>query len=513
MQKKSENFLERMIKKDYNNNLEKVLSKKDFSEEVKNTLLSLFYKIENGYQDYSTVKRETFDKKEYIGKLINIIEKDCEKIEFINQKDQKKEKVDKEKKEIICLPIEHKILYALAKIQKRNVVVKYLDESIEESFSFMLNIGNNMNIVEPLRDFNGFSWNTIQKDIEDLNYNLIYQNIVYLVGNQFVDKWVNDYEPLVDYFDLFQNNLQKRYGKEIKDTMIYYFIILSLKQKGYYEEEFYLEIQKKKEKLEEDKIQLENKEFYLANLVKKKKEKEKEVKILDKIMNDKKLLIQEYERRNQNLPLEKKVFSIRVLKNKLKEERDGILKEINQCNKWMNPKAFLEKRNEVEKKLKYFREVENSEIKEDLMELQKEIIKCMYMDVKRAEDKSTLIKLIYQYRYYSLLPIENNKTLREEKELEKSFQKLSKTLIQKAIEMKVINPIAEKEEINFNIIEKLWLLKIITLQDISIKLIAGKDNIEMVIYDEETEENRIKLENITKDDIKIKFDKKIRLFI
>ena len=103
--------------------------------------------------------------------------------------------------------------------------------------------------------------------------------------------------------------------------------------------------------------------------------------------------------------------------------------------------------------------------------------------------------------------------MREEKELEKSFQKLSKTLIHKAIEMKVINPIAEKEEINFNIIEKLWLLKIITLQDISIKLIAGKDNIEMVIYDEETEENRIKLENITKDDIKIKFDKKIRLFI
>lgn len=78
MQKKS-NFLTKFVKKDYNNKLEEVLSKKDFSEEVKNTLLSMFYKIENGYKDYKNVKRETFEKKEYIEKLINIVDKDCKK--------------------------------------------------------------------------------------------------------------------------------------------------------------------------------------------------------------------------------------------------------------------------------------------------------------------------------------------------------------------------------------------------------------------------------------------------
>ena len=65
MQKKN-NFFTKIAKKDYNNRLEEILSQKNFSEEAKNTLLSMFYKIENGYKDYKTVKRDTFEKGEYI---------------------------------------------------------------------------------------------------------------------------------------------------------------------------------------------------------------------------------------------------------------------------------------------------------------------------------------------------------------------------------------------------------------------------------------------------------------
>ena len=114
-----EKLFNKIVKKDYNNNLEKVLSKKDFSEDVKNTLLSMFYKIENGYNDYQVVKRETFKKQEYIEKLTNIIEKDCNKIEFISKNSKKNETINNEKKEIICLPIENKLLYSLAKIREK----------------------------------------------------------------------------------------------------------------------------------------------------------------------------------------------------------------------------------------------------------------------------------------------------------------------------------------------------------------------------------------------------------
>ncbi len=117
-------LFDKIVKKDYNNNLEKVLSKKGFSEDVKNTLLSMFYKIEGGYNDYSEVKRDTFTKQEYIVKLIDIIDKDCKKIKFISKNDIKRENVDSIKQEIICFPIENKILYSIAKIRKEKYCCK-----------------------------------------------------------------------------------------------------------------------------------------------------------------------------------------------------------------------------------------------------------------------------------------------------------------------------------------------------------------------------------------------------
>ena len=119
-----EKLLNKIVKKDLNNSLERVLSKKNFSVDVENTLLSMFYKIENGYDDYNVVKRETFEKKEYITNLINIIDKNCENIKFITKRDDLEESVDIEKKEIICKPIEINLLYDLSKIRKKRYYCK-----------------------------------------------------------------------------------------------------------------------------------------------------------------------------------------------------------------------------------------------------------------------------------------------------------------------------------------------------------------------------------------------------
>ena len=43
------------------------------------------------------------------------------------------------------------------------------------------------------------------------------------------------------------------------------------------------------------------------------------IKDIDKTVSNKRLLLEEYEKRNEKLPLEKKIFSIRVLKNNLKK--------------------------------------------------------------------------------------------------------------------------------------------------------------------------------------------------
>ena len=59
MQKKNnDKFIGKIVKKDYNNELEKVLEKKYFNENVKNILLNILYKIETAYKDYEKVKQD-----------------------------------------------------------------------------------------------------------------------------------------------------------------------------------------------------------------------------------------------------------------------------------------------------------------------------------------------------------------------------------------------------------------------------------------------------------------------
>ena len=512
----SDKFLSKIVKKNYNNQLEQVLSKKDYPEEVKNTLLSIFYKIENGYNDYQTIKRQTDDKKEYIEKLISIIQNDCDQIQFISQKSNEEEKVDREKKQIICYPIETHLLYALSQIRKKNIMVQYLDEIIEEAMSNLLGIGNNINIVEPFRDFNGFSWNIITKDIPDLNYNLLYQSILLLVGNQLIDKWANNSEPIIDYFDLFQGELEKKYGKEIKDKIVKLLIQLAIELKVQNDEELKHKIQNKVNTIKKETKDMENKEQFLLKIANKKKRLERQIKKIDTIINDKNLLIAEYERRNEKLPLEKKIFSIRVLKNTLKEERKKMIEQIKEYNHIMKPKVFLEKKKILEQKLEYMDTLEKlspqNTFKKEI-DLQKEMIKCMHINLKNAKERKDIINSIYQYRYYNFLPVNNRKNIGQIKGLENNLNTLIKEIIDKALEMKIINRILNNDEQNYLMTKDLFLSKIITLEDINIKPLSKNNEIYLTIYDEEIEDTKIKLETITKEEINIKFNKKTKLFI
>ena len=59
--------------KDYNKELEKILENKDFSEDTKNLLLSMFYKLEISYNDYFLVKGNCKTKQEYLENILENI--------------------------------------------------------------------------------------------------------------------------------------------------------------------------------------------------------------------------------------------------------------------------------------------------------------------------------------------------------------------------------------------------------------------------------------------------------
>lgn len=85
---KKEKILRKINLKDYTNRLEKVLEKKDFSLQLKNLLLSMFYKIENAYSDYEKTKVEVCEKGEFLERVIKIIEEQCNEIISFKQDNQ-----------------------------------------------------------------------------------------------------------------------------------------------------------------------------------------------------------------------------------------------------------------------------------------------------------------------------------------------------------------------------------------------------------------------------------------
>ena len=354
---KKKNLLEKIVKKDYNNELEKVLETKQFDEHVKSTLLSILYKIEAAYKDLETVKKDVQTKEEYVANIIEIIKNNCDSIKIIRMNDEENKIpnnktyiVDKENKTIIAYPIERKILYAIAKISKKDKIIKDDYFLINETLSELINVGNNINMVEPLRDFNGYSWTTIPQEIESIDHNLIYQILRILVGHKFLNKWVRNDEFIIDYFYLFKEELECKYGKEnmnrLIDILAKISILLSIKFNSKETEEI-LEI---KGKIDNEFEKIQDKKEFLEQTTKRKIDINKQIMRIDEIINDKELLQKEYVARNEQLSLEKKIFSMRILAKIMEEEKKEKKEELEKLNRIMNPQNFVKYQKELEEK-------------------------------------------------------------------------------------------------------------------------------------------------------------------
>ena len=198
------------------------------------------------------------------------------------------------------------------------------------------------------------------------------------------------------------------------------------------------------------------------------------------------------------------------MKKALNDERDSLLTEIEKLNNSIKPKEFIKQREFINQKYEILCDLEENtekKIYNDLIELQKNIIKCINKNIKEVSNKQELIELMYQFRYYCYLPITVKTNIMEEKKLQRYIEKIAKELIQKAITTKLIPQIIEDENMNYKITKKIFLSKIISLEDINIKIIENKENMILKVYDEGIEDFEI---NIKKERIKIRKNKKIR---
>lgn len=515
------NLLEKIVKKDYNNELEKILEQKQFGENAKSTLLSILYKIEAAYKDLETVKKDVETKDEYILNILDIIKNNCNSIKIVKMNDKESKIpenktyiINKEKKEIISYPIERKLLYAIAKIGKKDKIIKEDYFIINETLSDLINVGNNIDMVEPLRDFNGYSWTSIPQEIESIDHNLIYQNLRMIVGYKFLDKWIRNNEFIIDYFDLFKEQLEEKYGKENKNRFIDILskisILLSIKFNNIEKENLIII----KQEIEKELNKTQNKELFIENITDRKLEISDKIKEIDTIMNNKDLLQKEYIKRNKKLPLEKKIFSMRILSQIMEKERDKYFKKIEKLNELINPQNFIKYKKEIEEKYKYLKILNTENIEEELdkfkIQMQKIFLDCIMINISKAESKQEIEKIIYDFRYYLLLSYNHERTVQEVEKLQKQIGDVSTLLIDKAIELKAIQKISNDREINYEILKNIFSVRIIKLEDAYLKITKEKNKYFIKIFDENIFEEKIEISKPK--DLEIKLNKKIPIW-
>lgn len=526
MQKKKDKLFDKIVKKNYNDELETVLETKDFSENVKSTLLSILYKVEAAYKDVMVVKQDVESKDEYLQNIIDIIKNKCDFIKLIHIGDEETSIlenhtffVDTKKKYIECYPIERKLLYAISKISKKDRIIKDDYFLVNITLSDLINVGHNINMVEPLRDFNGYSWTTLAREIESIWHNLVYQNVRILLGHEFMNKWVSNTEFMMDYFDMFQGNLETLYGIELSKDFVCLLFKISVLLEIKYDSSKIENIKQIKCEVEESLSKMQDMANFVQELTRKKLEITAKIRNVDTIINNKSLLEEEYIKRNSQLPLDKKIFSMRVLGEIMVKEREEYFEQIDKLNDLMNPQKFVNHKKELEEKQKYLSLLDVSDvdgkIEEEMIEFQKSFLKCFEIRLEKVQDKQELVSFIYQYRYYLMLPFNQEKSIHEVEALKSKVVQVTKKLLQKAHQLKVIAIISKDEDIDYVILKNIFTSRIINLQDLNLKVTKEKEKFYVQMFDENAFEEKIELgtkEEFSIEELEVKLGRKQKLF-
>ena len=230
--------------KDYTEMLEEILDKKYFSGQIKNLLLSMLYKIEISYNDFEKVKKVVRSKDDYINDILNIIQKYCDNLKVVKPDSSQANLLAKnnvlavtneKERSALVYATEKSLLYAISDIEPKYFYIspKFV---FKNTFQRMLVAGYIQNTVEVLNNFNGWSWDTSLKDSIEYDYNLIYQNLLFMFEEDFLNDWrvyassrrdfLNEMRVILkdisgnnDYFNVLCKYIYKRADGEDKEKI------------------------------------------------------------------------------------------------------------------------------------------------------------------------------------------------------------------------------------------------------------------------------------------------------
>ena len=317
-------------------------------------------------------------------------------------------------------------------------------------------------------------------------------------------------EFIIDYYYLFKEKIENQYGKKNEKKLIDLLSKISILLGMKFNKEKYNDILEKKEEIETELEKMQDKEKFIEEITQNKKEIKKRIKQIDETINNKNMLQEEYIKRNEQLPLEKKIFSMRILSKIMAEEKEKNLKKYEYLNELMNPQNFVKYKNELEKKDSYLK-ILNSNNQEQTLEklkldFQKQFLKMLEVNIKNVDSKQEIEKIIYDFRYYSLLQYNNQSKVKDIEELREDLNEISTKIIDKAIEYKVLEKISNNEKTNNEILKNIFKVRIIKLEDAYLKITKEKDKYFLQIFDENIFEEKVEIKK--PEELEIKINKK-----
>lgn len=502
-----------------NNRLEKILEVKKFDIMTKNLLLSMLYKIENGYKDYEKIKTISNSKEEFIEKIFYIISLYCKYIKTVTPQTPDSQEletkgllciIDRETEKVTTFANEYYLLYALfqmdyicsfkAKTNNKNPLLREIISNFEM-------IAYSLDKSEVIRDFDGWSWNNNIKNIKNIEYNSIYQTMLMAFGEQKAKK-------ILDLDDTVLKNLD-----ENEKRLVDYAFTLIQTEIAIKDEKIKQELIQCREKYFAELELMKNKSKFLDYITEQKKQINKEIKKIDELLIDKEMLKREYLEINSKLANKDKIFSITHFENKLKEDRKEKLTQLKLKNKQLEPVEYITQKEKLEKEYAnlclVIDNISNDESKKkNFINMQKAFLDKFEKRIEQVKTKEEAIKLIYDFRYYLLIPIDENKTIYDIDEIQEKIKKTINNIIDVAIYNQAIVNISDSVSICYATLKYIFTSKIIDLNEISIKVCKKTENeIIISIYDSR-EAEKIYTEEINNiKDLNIKLNKRIKIFL
>lgn len=505
---KKEKIISKFNMKNYSNQLERVLDKKTFSSSTKNLLSDMLYKIENSYEDYKDVKVEVNPKSKILEEIIEIIEKDCNEIEIIKEK---KGNSIKEHKKIITYLNAKKMLYELYQIKDKQFEINSRYDIIQKSLENTLNQGYSMNGNEIIRDFDGWSWNVQQDEIEDKIDNFLYQTLLIIVGNDFLCEWQSNNNE-EDYIAKLIEFLEKKYKTEKAEKILRTILqisILNYTSKDKEEKERLINVEQ--EVIKEYKY-VNDKKNYLKELSERKMDINKQICNIDGIISNDRLLKKEFIIRNENLDSNHRIFSLSDFVEILQDEKLKLMEQLNECNKKMEPLNFMQMKLEIENKLKLLNEINlagdtRKIYQSKIKELIKMVCDTFKIQIDNFVEEKEIRNIIYKIRYYKSIPVTKSKKVQDIV----NFNDIERYVITMACKERVINIISKNIKENYEIIKNIFRTDIIKLDKIYIKVVKKNDAFFIEIYEDENQNATIEFDKI--EELNISENKKVKLFV